>query len=202
MSTKKTSINRILENPDNPRQIKKEKFNELVESIKNFPAMLEVRPIVCVTLHDDTYRILGGNMRYRASVKAGLKEVPMELADNWSEKQKREFVIKDNLSYGEWDYDVLANVWDYDELDQFGLDIPSGMEKLEEDKQEVVFSEYLNESQNYVVLTFDNDIDWLSAQTHFDLKSVHSKRQNGKPWSKGIGRVINGAEYLKQITSE
>ena len=84
----------------------------------------------------------------------------------------------------------------------WGVDVPDQSESLGIEEQEIVFSEYLEESNNYVVLIFDNDIDWLSAQTHFDLKTVHSKRQNGKPWSKGIGRVINGADYLKKIISK
>ena len=73
--------------------------------------------------------------------------------------------------------------------------------ELERDVPEIEFSEFLNESNNYVVLFFDNDMDWLQAQTHFDLKTVSSKRQNGKEWSKGIGRVLNGVNYLNNINS-
>jgi len=198
---KKIKIEILQENLNNPRTIKKDKFQKLVNSIKEFPEMLNARPIVVVT-DNDKFTVLGGNMRLKACRKAGLKEVPVKIADDWSEEKREEFIIKDNISYGEWDYDILANVWEQDSLEHFGLDLPVGFDSIDEDEKEIEFSEYLNESQNYVVLTFDNDIDWLSAQTHFDLKSVYSKRQNGKPWSKGIGRVINGAEYLKNITSE
>jgi hypothetical protein len=130
---------------------------------------------------------------------AGLKKIWIETTEDWTDKQKKEFIIKDNVSFGEWDWDLLANNHSDDPLLDWGVDVPDQSESLGIEEQEIVFSEYLEESNNYVVLIFDNDIDWLSAQTHFDLKTVHSKRQNGKPWSKGIGRVINGADYLKKI---
>ena len=141
--------------------------------------------------------VLGGNMRLKACERAGLKEVPIIKAKDLTEEQQREFIVKDNVGFGEWDWDMLANEWDADKLNEWGLDVPNIEEKIEVDP-EIEFSEYLDESNNYVVLLFDNDIDWLSAQTHFELRSVFSKRQNGKPWSKGVGRVINGAEYLKR----
>ena len=80
--------------------------------------------------------------------------------------------------------------------------MPSIEEFTGVEEQEIEFSEYLDEAHNYVVLLFDSDVDWLSAQTHFNIKSVHSMRANGKPWSKGIGRVLDGAEYLKGIKDE
>ena len=102
---------------------------------------------------------------------------------------------------GEWDWDELANNFDASDLNRYGMEVPELEEKQEIQEQEIEFSEYLDESHNYVVLLFDNDIDWLSAQTHFALNSVYSKRQNGEPWSKGIGRVINGAKYLHSLKS-
>ena len=86
-----------------------------------------------------------------------------------------------------------------EQLDDWGLDVPYVEDEEDNEEPEIEFSEYLDESHNYVVLTFDNDIDWLSAQTHFQLKSVYSKRANGKPWSKGIGRVIDGGKYLNDL---
>ena len=198
MKTEKIKISKIKANPENPRVIKDDKFKKLVRSIKDFPEMLDIRPIVV----DKNNMVLGGNMRLRACQKAGLTEVAIIKADQLTEEQQREFIIKDNIGFGEWDWDALANNFDASDLNKWGMEVPEMEEENEEQEQEVEFSEYLGESQNYVVLTFDNDIDWLSAQTHFELKSVYSKRQNGKSWSKGIGRVINGAEYLKQITSE
>jgi len=160
--------------------------------------MLKLRPIVV----DDNNVVLGGNMRLKASIEAGLTEVWIEKASDLTPEQQKEFIIKDNSSFGDWDWDVLANEWDTEKLNDWGLDLPVLNEKAEIEEQEVEFSEYLGESHNYVVLMFDNDIDWLSAQTHFELKSVYSKRQNGKPWSKGIGRVVDGAKYLKKLKSE
>jgi len=195
---KQIDISKVNKNPDNPRYIKDDKFRKLVKSIKDFPKMLELRPIV---VNKDMV-ILGGNMRYEACKEAGLEKVWIEIADDLTEGEQKEFVIKDNSSFGEWDWDVLANEWDKEQLDEWGLDLPVLNEKAEVEEAEIEFSEYLDESHNYVVLTFDNDIDWLSAQTHFKLKSVYSKRQNGKPWSKGVGRVVNGAEYLKNLKDE
>jgi len=106
-------------NPNNPRLIKDEKFKKLVQSIKDFPEMLDIRPIV---VNKDMI-ILGGNMRYRACKEAGIKEIPVIITD-LSEEKQREFLIKDNTSGGEWDWDMLANEWDTDELDAWGLDLP------------------------------------------------------------------------------
>ena len=196
MKIEKVKINKVKPNPNNPRVIRDAKFKKLVQSIKDFPEMLEIRQIVV----DKDYVVLGGNQRLRACQKAGLKEVHVHIADKLTEKQQREFMIKDNLGMGEWDWDELANNFDASDLNRYGMEVPELEEKQEIQEQEIEFSEYLDESHNYVVLLFDNDIDWLSAQTHFELKSVYSKRQNGKPWSKGIGRVINGASYLKKLT--
>lgn len=159
--------------------------------------MMKVKPLIL----DPDGMILGGNQRFRACKALGWKEIPTETV-SWNEIQKQQFVIQDNTHAGVWDYDVLANTHDAENLIEWGVDVPVLTDKAEIQEQEIEFSEYLDESNNYIVLTFDNDIDWLSAQTHFKLKSVYSKRQNGKPWSKGIGRVINGAEYLDDIKDD
>ena len=106
-------------NPNNPRLIKDDKFKKLVQSIKDFPEMLDIRPIV---VNKDMI-ILGGNMRYRACKEAGIKEIPVIVTD-LSEDKQREFLIKDNTSGGEWDWDMIANEWDADELEAWGLDLP------------------------------------------------------------------------------
>jgi len=198
MKIEKVKIGTISENPDNPRIIKGDKFNKLVKSIEDFPEMLKIRPIV---VNSDNV-ILGGNMRYKASIKAGLKEVHIIRAEGLTEEQQKEFIAKDNVGFGEWDWDALANEWDLEKLDEWGLEVPSIEDFTGVEEQEIEFSEYLDEAHNYVVLLFDSEVDWLSARTHFELSSVHSKRANGKPWSKGIGRVINGADYLNKITDE
>jgi len=190
-------ITKIKENPNNPRIITKADFEKLKRQIKGFPEMMKVKPLIL----DPDGMILGGNQRFRACKALGWKEIPTETV-SWNEIQKQQFVIQDNTHAGVWDYDVLANTHDAENLIEWGVDVPVLNEKAEIQEQEIEFSEYLDESNNYIVLTFDNDIDWLSAQTHFKLKSVYSKRQNGKPWSKGIGRVINGAEYLDDIKDD
>jgi len=111
-------INSVKLNPNNPRIIKDDKFKKLVQSIKDFPEMLNIRPIV---VNQDMI-ILGGNMRYKACKEAGLKEVPIIVTD-LSEEKQREFLIKDNTSGGEWDWEVLANEWNAQELENWGLDI-------------------------------------------------------------------------------
>jgi len=120
MKTEKVSISQVKTNPNNPRLIKDDKFKKLVSSIKEFPEMLEIRPIVV----DNDNIVLGGNMRLRACKEAGLKEVHIIKADQLTEKQQREFIIKDNVGFGEWDWDDLANEWDVDELEDWGLDLP------------------------------------------------------------------------------
>jgi site-specific DNA-methyltransferase (adenine-specific) len=116
----KVKIGLIKLNPNNPRLIKDDKFQKLVKSIKDFPEMLEIRPIV---VNADMV-ILGGNMRLKACKEAGLKEVSIIVADNLTEDQQREFLIKDNVSGGEWDWELLANEWDVQQLDDWGLDVP------------------------------------------------------------------------------
>jgi DNA modification methylase len=112
-------ISEVKLNPNNPRLIKDDKFKKLVQSIKDFPEMLSIRPIV---VNKDMI-ILGGNMRFRACKEAGIKEIPVIVTDLPEDKQ-REFLIKDNTSGGEWDWDMLANEWDTDELEAWGLDLP------------------------------------------------------------------------------
>jgi ParB-like chromosome segregation protein Spo0J len=118
---KKIATSKIKLNPNNPRLIKDDKFKKLVQSIKDFPEMLDIRPIV---VNADMI-ILGGNMRYKACVEAGLKEIPVIIADKLTEEQQREFLIKDNTSGGEWDWEMLANEWDAEELGDWGLNVPT-----------------------------------------------------------------------------
>jgi len=113
------SIKTIKPNPKNPRTIKPNKFQQLVRSVKEFPEMLEVRPIVV----DENMVILGGNMRFKAIVEAGFKEVYIIRAENLTESQKDEFIIKDNANYGDWDWDMLANEYQQSNLTHWGLDV-------------------------------------------------------------------------------
>lgn len=120
MNIKRMLLKDIKANPNNPRLIKDDKFHKLVKSIKEFPEMLNLRPIV---INADGI-VLGGNMRLKACKEAGLREVPVILADDLSEEQQRQFIIKDNVGYGEWDWGDLANRWNSEELEDWGLEIP------------------------------------------------------------------------------
>ena len=126
-------ISAVKSNPNNPRIIKDDNFQKLVNSIKEFPEMMEIRPIV---VNDDMI-ILGGNMRFKASKEAGLKEIPIIKVSGLSEEKQREFIIKDNVSGGEWDWNDLANNWDVEQLEKWGLDIPDfAVEELEAEEDD------------------------------------------------------------------
>tara|TARA_R110000787_G_scaffold11249_4_gene37564 strand:+ start:242 stop:817 length:576 start_codon:yes stop_codon:yes gene_type:complete len=115
----KVKIETVFPNVLNPRTIKKDKFEKLVKSIKEFPEMLELRPIVVNSNMD----IIGGNMRFKACQEIGLKEVYIIKAENLTKEQVQQFVIKDNVGFGEWDWDILANTWDTKELAEWGMDV-------------------------------------------------------------------------------
>ena len=110
---------KIKGNPRNPRIIKDDKFKKLVKSIKDFPEMLEKRPIIV----DEDLMVLGGNMRLKASAEAGLKEVWIDVAEGWTQEQKDEFVVKDNVNFGEWDWAMLGNEWNTIKMTEWGLDV-------------------------------------------------------------------------------
>jgi ParB-like chromosome segregation protein Spo0J len=126
---KLVKINEVKPNPKNPRIIKDGKFHQLVKSIQEFPDMLNKRPLIVFTDVDGKYVVLGGNMRLKALKELNYKEVPVIVADEWTEEQKTEFLIKDNVGYGEWDWDSLANEWEAEKLEEWGLEI-SGFAQL------------------------------------------------------------------------
>jgi len=141
-----TAITEIRLNPNNPRVIKDDKFAKLVKSIKEFPQMLDIRPIVV----NDEMIVLGGNMRLKACIEAGLIEVPVIKASSLTPEQQQEFIIKDNVGFGDWDWDAIANDWDVEKVTEWGLDIPDYEPKIleaEEDDFEVP-----NEVQTDIVL--------------------------------------------------
>ncbi len=123
------AISKVRPNNDNPRYIKDKEFIEMVESIRDFPEMAEVRSLVCNT----DMVVLGGNMRLKAMQAAGWTEVPVSIVD-WPEEKQREFIIKDNVGYGFWDWDELANKWDIEELKKCGLETPDNWGDEEEPK--------------------------------------------------------------------
>lgn len=125
-------LSTIKSNPNNPRIIKDEKFKKLCESIKALPKMMELRPIVV----DENNIVQGGNMRLKALNELGYKDIPdswVKQAKDFTEEELKEFIIKDNVGFGEWDWDDLANNWDTDKLQEWGLDIPDF--KIEDEKE-------------------------------------------------------------------
>jgi len=198
------NIQEVKNNEDNPRFIKDYKFKKLVKSIKEFPQMLKLRPIV---VNSDMV-VLGGNMRLKACKEAGLKEVWVLKADDLTEKQQREFIVKDNVGFGEWNWDLLANEWDKQQLGDWGLEIVLTDEDIEEMNNpenidtENIFATELDRQSNYIVLKFETDIDWIQAKTVFGLQTETGRRANGKEWSKGIGRVLNGSDAINKLMNE
>jgi len=140
MKIEKVKLSEIKPNPKNPRLIKDEKFKKLVQSIKDFPQMLELRPIVV----DENNIILGGNMRFKALKEAGHTEVSIVRANDLTSEQKDEFIVKDNVGFGEWDWYSLANEWDVDKLEEWGLDIPIFDSNINDIEQIDEFNESVN----------------------------------------------------------
>jgi len=130
----KVKISKVVPNENNPRFIKDYKFKKLVQSIQDFPEMLKLRPIVVNT----DMVVLGGNMRLKACKEAGLKEVYILKADELTEQQQREFIVKDNVGFGEWDWDILANEWDNTQLKDWGMDVWQPEEAMEGDDETYV----------------------------------------------------------------
>lgn len=190
------NIDDIQTNKDNPRKIKKADLIKLAKSITDFPEMLQVRPIVV----DENMVILGGNMRFKAAKLAGLTKVPI-LISKLDEERKKEFIIKDNIGYGEWDMNILLDVtkedaFSKDKLIEWGLDIKDKNENIE---GQIIMNETLDYASNYLVLKFKTDVDWTQAQTLFDLKQGYNLGGNGKPFTFGLGRVIDGVEAIQKI---
>ena len=198
MQVTKVKTSQVKTNKKNPRLIKDDKFKKLVKSIQEFPQMLELRPIVV----DENNIILGGNMRYKACIEAGLKEVYIVQAKDLTEEQKNEFIIKDNVNFGEWDMDILANEWETNEILTWGLDLPFYNEKLnaiENDKPEIEVTTEILEEHNYIVFTFDNQLDWQVAKELLNIKAVAKEGFTDTYMQKGVGRVKKGIELIKLL---
>lgn len=190
MKTEKVKIEKVRLSANNPRVIKNDKFKKLVKSIKDFPDMLKVRPIVV----DETMTVLGGNMRLRACLEAGLKEVYIIKASDFTDEQKKEFVIKDNSSFGEWDWDLLANEWNIDELDAWGLDLPKvyfeedNEPEFDEDELAMNLDSYINGAIKQVVLYYPQE-DYEKLIDNFE--QLRNKLE-----------VENNAELVKLLVNE
>lgn len=191
-------ISQINPNPENPRSISKLMFQKLKKSLQDFPEMLYKRPLVV----DENNTVLGGNMRLMVLKDLNYREVPVIRAEGWTEKQKQEFVVKDNVAFGEWDWDVLANEWDVDSLDEWGVALPVINEKLEpvgEDEPEITVTEEILEEHNYIVFTFDNQLDWQVAKEIFDIGTVAKPGYTDTYMQKGVGRVRKGTDLIEKL---
>ena len=169
---------KVKNNPNNPRLVKDDKFKKLVKSIQDFPEMLDKRPII---VNEDMI-VLGGNMRLKACNEAGLKEIPIIVA-NWTEEQQRAFIIKDNLGYGEWDWDIIANEWDADELNEWGLDVW----KVEEEPS---LDELIGEEKNKpasMKITFESPEQLQKAE--IDIQEILDRKYKGAYFSVSAGEL-------------
>jgi hypothetical protein len=171
-------ISQVKANTKNPRIIKDHKFKKLVQSIKDFPEMLEKRPIVV----DENMIVLGGNMRLKACLEAGLKEVWIDQA-NWTEEQKQEFIIKDNVGFGEWDWEILANEWEPDLLDKWGLDLP---DMFEEPSAEDLIGEEKNKPAT-MKITFESPEQLQKAE--IDIQEILDRKYQGAYFSVSAGEL-------------
>jgi len=186
MKTEIININKVKSNPNNPRVIKDDKFEKLVKSIKEFPKMLELRPIV---VNDDMI-VLGGNMRLKACKEAGLKQIPIIKASELTEEEQREFIIKDNVGYGEWDWELINAEWDLEQLGDWGLDIFT--------KESEVDYSILDEEDVSEQLEQMTDGVKKAIQIEFELEHYEEASQLVKFWRDRkayVGGMI--MEYLK-----
>jgi hypothetical protein len=203
MNWYKEKISNVKNNPNNPRVIKDDKFEKLVRSIKEFPKMLEIRPIV---VNDDMI-VLGGNMRLKACKEAGLKEVPIIKASDLTEDEQRQFIIKDNVSGGEWDWEQLASEWDAEKLGEWGLDVPED-EKIDklEDGETLDFEQsvQLIPPKEYILIMAEpNSEEWEEIKESLKLKMV--RRGGYKEGSSfdavSLERVLNWNDFKERYAN-
>jgi hypothetical protein len=182
------AIKNIKPNPRNPRTIRDERFEKLKKSIADFPEMLEKRPLVCFTDVDGKLVVLGGNMRLKAAQAVGLKELPVVLADDWTEEQKSEFLIKDNVGFGEWEWEALQADWDVEQLSEWGLDVPNWSAGLDVN----------NMTDEDVDITEDFDPVGVSKGLT-RIVIIHDNIQSAKDW---IEENIPTLDYKKKGNDE
>jgi ParB-like chromosome segregation protein Spo0J len=157
MKSEIRKLTEIRNNPENPRYIRDEKFAKLVKSLKDFPEMIGARPLVV----NQRMEALGGNMRLKAMIEAGWTECPVVQVD-WSEEKQREFIIKDNVGFGEWDWDMIANEWDAEEVEGWGLDIP-------------VFEDFSDKNQELDVNGFEDEMIIKLKYSEDDYEQVREQ---------------------------
>ena len=223
---KRVPISQVIPNPTNPRIIKDDKFKKLVKSIEEFPEMLELRPIVV----DSNMVVLGGNMRLKACIAAGLKEVPIIVADQLTDAQKGEFIIKDNVGFGEWDWDLLANEWDVEALTDWGLELPFDntpvLEAEEDDyeapseiKTDIVLGDLIEIGQHRLLCGDSTDSDAVArlmdgqkadmvftsppynANTKAGQGDIFNKKKSVKLYSDGYSDNLESSDYVNFASS-
>ena len=180
---KLVKITDVKPNPKNPRIIKDGKFQKLVKSIQEFPDMLNKRPLIVFTDVDNKYIVLGGNMRLKALNELKFKEIPIIVADEWTEEQKAEFLIKDNVGFGEWDWDSLANEWNTDELTDWGLDLPIIMD-------EPSYEDLIGEEKNKpatMKITFTSPEQLQKAE--IEIQELLDRNYSGSYFSVSAGEI-------------
>lgn len=176
-------IKELIPNEENPRLIYGDRMDKLMNSIKDFPAMMELRPIII----DEKNVILGGNMRFRAIEKLGMKTIPdawVKKASELTEEQKKEFIIKDNVQFGEWEMDDLANTWETDLLEEWGMKLPNleNINKVNGANEEWVGMPEFDAADNpfKIVINFDSEEDREEFQKKYEFKFT---KQEAKAWS-------------------
>lgn len=180
-------LSELKTNPTNPRTIKDDKFKKLVQSLKDFPEMMEKRPLVCVTdTSDGKLYPLGGNMRLKALQELKYKEIPdswVMIADDWTEEQRKEFIIKDNVSFGDWNWDLLESDWDVDDLENWGLDVEKEEKEQVKSRGTIGNAIISDKPKALVLLEIKDDVDMANFKSFF----------GGDVWIK------NNAEQQKMI---
>lgn len=195
---KRVRIADVKANPENPRTIRDEAFQKLVKSIREFPQMLELRPLVV----DANGVVLGGNMRLRACQAAGLTDVPVVYASSLTAEQQREFIIKDNVGYGEWEWEVLAAEWDVSQLAEWGLDVPDAIDAAEDGEEiDIEQSVQLEPPREYIVIMADpNSLEWEEIKQTLQLKMVRrGGYKEGSPFDAvGLERVLRWSDFKER----
>ena len=172
-------ISAIKANSKNPRVIKDDKFKKLVQSIREFPDMLNKRPLICFTDVDGKYVVLGGNMRLKAAQEIGLKQMPIILADDWTQEQKDEFLIKDNVGFGEWDWDQLANEWDPEKLNEWNVGVWQSDNLSNENiyngqNPDLELDKFLNSELKRMFFVYDNETYLKVVNWFNELQEKHN----------------------------
>jgi len=203
MQIEKVKISQVKNNPNNPRVIKNDDFRKLVKSIKEAPWMLQLRSII---VNDDNI-VLGGNQRLRACKEAGLKEVYIIKASSLTEEQQREFIVKDNISSGEWDWDALANEFEAEKLEEWGLELPidERIDEMEENEEiELEQSVQLEPPKEYILIMAEpNSVDWEEIKETLKLKIVRKGGyKKGSAFDAvGLERVMEWKDFKKRYVN-